>query len=54
LKLAVAWLFSLGNNAVNLGTAANTRADRFYAAQGWTRLEMKNAVEVGYQLQKAA
>jgi GNAT superfamily N-acetyltransferase len=54
LKLAVAWLFSLGNDAVNLGTAADTRADRFYTAQGWTRLEMRNAVEVGYRLSKVA
>jgi GNAT superfamily N-acetyltransferase len=50
LRLAVDWLFSLGHNEVTLGTAANTRADRFYAAQGWTRLGMKNAVEVSYKL----
>lgn len=50
LKLAVEWLFSLGNEEVKLGTAANTRADRFYAAQGWTRGEMKDDVEVWYSL----
>jgi GNAT superfamily N-acetyltransferase len=50
LKLAVAWLFSLGNETVKLGTSANTRADRFYAAQGWIRGEMKDDIEVGYRL----
>lgn len=50
LKLATEWLFSLGNAQVKLGTAANTRADRFYLAQGWQRGSMKNAVEVIYTL----
>lgn len=50
LKLAVDWLFSLGNDVVKLGTAADTRADRFYARQGWVRGEMKDNVEVEYTL----
>ena len=37
---------------VTLGTEANTRADRFYQAKGWTRGEMKDAVEVFYTLQR--
>jgi GNAT superfamily N-acetyltransferase len=37
LKQAVDWLFELGHDCVRLSTAANTRADRFYAAQGWRR-----------------
>jgi GNAT superfamily N-acetyltransferase len=52
LKLATDYLFALGNEEIKLGTAANTRADRFYTAQGWKRGEMKNAVEVSYTLNK--
>lgn len=37
LKLATAWLFEQGWNTVRLSTGAATRADRFYASQGWTR-----------------
>lgn len=51
LQLAVDWLFSLGHARVLLGTEANTRADRFYAAQGWTRGEMRpGSVEVEFTL----
>jgi GNAT superfamily N-acetyltransferase len=53
LRLAVDWLFDLGNDEVRLGTAANTRADRFYAAQGWTREDMKDDIEVWYRLRRA-
>lgn len=52
LRLAVAWLFELGFDEVRLGTQAGTRADRFYAAQGWTREDMKDAVEVWYRLRR--
>lgn len=52
LRLAVDWLFDLGNDEVRLGTAANTRADRFYSAQGWTREGMKDDVEVWYRLHR--
>ena len=52
LRLAVDWLFELGHEELRLGTEANTRADRFYAAQGWTRGEMKDAVEVWYRLRR--
>lgn len=37
LKHAVDWLFQLGHASVRLSTTANTRADRFYAEQGWLR-----------------
>lgn len=37
LKLAVAWLFGLGHRCITLTTSRDTRADRFYAAQGWRR-----------------
>jgi GNAT superfamily N-acetyltransferase len=50
LRLAVDWLFAQGWKELKLGTVANTRADRFYAAQGWQRGAMKNAIEVEYRL----
>lgn len=37
LRLAVDWLFDQGHERVQLTTSAGTRADRFYANQGWTR-----------------
>ena len=52
LRLAVDWLFENGFDEVRLGTAANTRADRFYAAQGWTRAGMKDEIEVGFRLRR--
>ena len=53
LKLAVDWLFGLGHAEIRLGTAAHTRADRFYAAQGWTRGEMTDGVNVAYRLRRS-
>jgi GNAT superfamily N-acetyltransferase len=53
LTLAVEWLFSLGNQTITLGTAANTRADRFYQQQGWMRGEMKDGIEVYYTLERS-
>jgi ribosomal protein S18 acetylase RimI-like enzyme len=48
LKLAVDRLFENGAERVVLSTEANTRADRFYLAQAWTRGEMRDDVEVKY------
>ncbi|WP_374046754.1 N-acetyltransferase family protein [Massilia sp. YIM B02763] len=53
LGLAVDWLFSLGNARICLSTGANTRADRFYAAQGWRR-DPVGATEIAYSLTKPA
>lgn len=53
LQLATDWLFACGARSVRLATAADTRADRFYQAQGWQRGAMKNEVEVSYQLEPA-
>jgi GNAT superfamily N-acetyltransferase len=53
LKLATDWLFEIGAERVVLSTEANTRADRFCLAQGWTRGEMKDVVEVRYTLKKS-
>lgn len=46
LNLATAWLFEQGHQMVQLITGAGTRAERFYALQGWTRdrLEGNDAV----------
>lgn len=49
LALAVNWLFDLGHERVHLSTGVNTRADRFYAAQGWTRKPV-SASEIAYSL----
>ena len=54
LRLCVDWLFEVGFHELHLGTAADTRADRFYAAQGWTREGMKDAIEVAYRLRRPA
>ena len=53
LKLAVDWLFATGHETVSLSTGANTRADRFYAAQGWLRQPI-SASEIAYSLNKPA
>lgn len=50
LKLATDWLFRLGHQRVRLSTGANTRADRFYSAQGWTRETLQGSTDVGYTL----
>lgn len=49
LERAVAWLFEIGHDTVHLSTTADTRADRFYAAQGWQRAPI-SATEVAYSL----
>ncbi|MGX4642907.1 N-acetyltransferase family protein [Massilia sp. SYSU DXS3249] len=52
LRIAVDWLFGLGHARIHLSTGAGTRADRFYAAQGWVR-EPAGANEVAYSLCKS-
>lgn len=55
LRLAVDWLFAGGADMVKLGTGAGTRADRFYAAQGWQRgAEPAPGRDVAYTLSRAA
>lgn len=53
LKLAVDWLFELGWESVELDTTPDTRADRFYLRQGWTR-GMAGATSVRFSLAKRA
>jgi GNAT superfamily N-acetyltransferase len=51
LEHAAAWLFELGHDAVHLTTGANTRADRFYARQGWLR-QPAGASDIAYSLKR--
>ena len=53
LQLAVDWLFALGHDCIHLSTTPGTRADRFYAAQGWLRAP-GDASEVHFTLRKPA
>lgn len=50
LAKAVEWLFAEGHQEIWLSTGINTRAERFYAAQGWQRGEMKGSDEVVFRL----
>ena len=52
LALTADYLFSLDHEKIVLSTSADTRADTFYASQGWERGKMKNDVEVHYSLSK--
>ena len=54
LALAADYLFTQGYASIALATAADTRADVFYAAQGWERGKMKNDIEVRYTLCRPA
>ena len=49
LRLAVDWLFEQGRDCVRLTTTPDTRADRFYASQGWTRTALSER-EAGFHL----
>lgn len=46
---AVDWLFELGHESVHLSTSKDTRADKFYIAQGWTR-SVLNERDAGFRL----
>ncbi len=52
LALMADYLFAQGHDRIVLSTSADTRADTFYAAQGWERGKMKDDVEVHYSLAK--
>ena len=49
LRLACGWLFEQGHDHVHLSTSAGTRADRFYASQGWQRTALDND-DAGFRL----
>jgi GNAT superfamily N-acetyltransferase len=52
LALATDWLFAQGHECIRLSTAAGTRADRFYAAQGWRRSECADRRNLDYVLER--
>ncbi|QBE67168.1 GNAT family N-acetyltransferase [Pseudoduganella lutea] len=52
LKLATDWLFAIGHDSIRLTTGVNTRADRFYSAQGWSRAPV-SATDIGYSLSRS-
>ncbi|MFZ6801378.1 GNAT family N-acetyltransferase [Undibacterium sp. Di24W] len=54
LHLATQWLFEKGATKIKLGTSPDSRAERFYLAQGWARGEMKNEREVCFTLERVA
>jgi ribosomal protein S18 acetylase RimI-like enzyme len=53
LRLATEWLFEMGVASVVLSTAVGTRADGWYARQGWRRGAIKADGEVLYRLDKS-
>ncbi|USX26129.1 GNAT family N-acetyltransferase [Oxalobacteraceae bacterium OTU3CINTB1] len=53
LQEAVDWLFALGHDSVHLSTSKDTRADRFYTGQGWTR-SVLNDRDAGFRLTRTA
>jgi GNAT superfamily N-acetyltransferase len=54
LHLATQWLFEKGATTIKLGTSPDSRAERFYLAQGWARGEMKSEREVCFTLERVA
>jgi len=54
LKLATAWLFDMGASSISLSTGANTRADKVYERQGWTRGDVNSDGEVSYLLPRSS
>lgn len=50
LKLACDYLSARGASSVRLSTTVNTRADRFYQAQGWQRFHRAGEQEAQFEL----
>jgi GNAT superfamily N-acetyltransferase len=53
LTMATEWLFEQGSARVHLSTGSHTRAERFYAAQGWTRERVEGS-DVYFSLERRA
>ena len=53
LALATSYLFGLGHTKVVLSTGPDTRADRFYTAQGWQRSHRDGEAEACFTLERA-
>lgn len=47
------WYFNQTQELVWLGTAPNTRAEGFYARQGWKKVGMVNKREMKFELSYA-
>ena len=52
LRAATDWLFEQGHESIWLSTGVETRAERFYTAQGWQRGEQKDDGEVVFRLRR--
>ncbi|SMC54622.1 GNAT family N-acetyltransferase [Pedobacter nyackensis] len=49
-RLMIEWYFSQTDDTIVLGTAPNTRAERFYALQGWKNLGSYSNGETKFEL----
>lgn len=49
-RLMMNWYFSKTQKTVWLGTAPNTRAEKFYEKQGWRKAGMVNKGEVKFEM----
>jgi len=52
-RLMIDWYFGQTNDKVVLGTAPNTRAERFYTLQGWTPVGNYSNGEIKFELSYA-
>lgn len=53
LALATGYLFEHGHAKLVLSTGPDTRADRFYTAQGWQRSHREGDAEASFTLERA-
>lgn len=49
-RLMMDWYFSQTNETVWLGTAPNTKAEKFYQLQGWRKVGIVNKSEVKFEM----
>lgn len=49
-RLMITWYFSKTQELITLGTAPNTRAERFYALQGWNKVGSYSNGETKFEL----
>lgn len=52
-SLMLDWYFSNNKTSVWLGTAPNTRAEKFYLKSGWTKNGMNGSKEVKFEMSKS-
>lgn len=51
-NIMLGWYFATGKQAIWLGTAPGTRAEKFYLKSGWTRNGMHGSKEVKFEMSK--